>query len=117
MIRRRGGLAPWQVNRVAAYIDANLAQRISLAALADLAGLSPFHFARAFKQSFGVPPYHYHRDRRIAWAKELLTRSHHSVTEIAMKVGFSETSAFTTAFRRMTGLVPSAYRRAIGASR
>ncbi len=108
-----GGLASWQQNRVAAFIDENLGQRIALADLARIARLSPFHFARAFKRSFGVPPHRYHRNRRIDRAKELLAHSCHSVTEIALKVGFSESSAFATAFRRTTGFAPSEYRRAI----
>jgi AraC family transcriptional regulator len=108
-----GGLASWQQNRVAAYIDEHLGQRISLADLAGIARLSRFHFARAFKQSFGVPPHRYHRHRRIDRAMELLAHSRHTVTEIALKVGFSESSAFATAFRRTTGLAPSEYRRAI----
>jgi hypothetical protein len=56
MTQARGGLAAWQQRVVAAYIDEHLAEPISLATLADLARLSPFHFCRAFKQSFGVPP-------------------------------------------------------------
>jgi methylphosphotriester-DNA--protein-cysteine methyltransferase len=71
--------------------------------------LSPYHFARAFKQSFGVPPHRYHIERRIARAKELLSGS--SVTEVAMAVGFAETSSFSTAFRRATGFTPSEFRR------
>jgi AraC family transcriptional regulator len=108
-----GGLASWQRNKVASYIDENLDQRISLATVARLVRLSRFHFARAFKRSFGLPPHRYHNERRIALAKDLLAHSTHSVTEIALKVGFSEASAFTTAFRRMTGLAPSDYRRTI----
>jgi AraC family transcriptional regulator len=108
-----GGLASWQQNRVAAFIDENLGQRIALADLARIARLSPFHFARAFKRSFGVPPHRYHRNRRIDRAKDLLAHSCHSVTEIALQVGFSESSAFATAFRRTTGFAPSEYRRAI----
>src|SRR5262249_22962722 len=48
----RGGLAPWQRNRVAEYIEEHLADDVPLATLAEVAKLSPFHFARAFKQSF-----------------------------------------------------------------
>jgi len=70
--------------------------------MARLVDLSPYHFARAFKQSFGVPPHRYHIERRIARAKELL--SGNSVTEVAMAVGFAETSSFSTVFRRATAL-------------
>jgi hypothetical protein len=54
----------WQQKRVAEYIEEHLAEEISLAALAELVDLSLYHFARVFKQSFGVPPHHYHMVRR-----------------------------------------------------
>jgi len=60
----RGGLPVWQQKRVAEYIEEHLAEEISLAALAELVDLSLYHFARVFKQSFGVPPHHYHMVRR-----------------------------------------------------
>ncbi len=107
----RGGLAPWQRRALEAYIETNLAHRITLAMLSQLTRLSRFHFARAFKHTFGLSPHRYHTARRIARAKELLAMNQLSVTEIALSVGFSETSSFTAAFRRMTGLAPSAYRR------
>ncbi len=56
----RGGLPVWQQKRVAEYIEEHLAEEISLAVLAELVDLSLYHFARVFKQSFGVPPHHYH---------------------------------------------------------
>ena len=59
----RGGLPVWQQKRVAEYIEEHLAEEISLAALAELVDLSLYHFARVFKQSFGVPPHHYHMVR------------------------------------------------------
>jgi AraC family transcriptional regulator len=109
----RGGLAPWQQRIVTAYIEEHLAEQISLATLAALVRLSPFHFSRAFKQSFGVPPIRYHGNRRIEQAKILLTKPHPSVTDIGLTVGFSETSSFTSAFRKTTGLTPTAYHRSL----
>ena len=109
----RGGLSGWQRRLVAQYIDENLAQPISLATLAALARLSPFHFARAFKQSFGVPPHRYHTSRRIEQAKALLAQPARSVTEIALDVGFSETSSFSAAFRKLTRQTPREYRRGL----
>ena len=99
---------------VEAHIDAHVGAAISLAELARLARLSTYHFCRAFKQSFGVPPHRYHMLRRIERAKELLARRTQSVTEIALTVGYGETSSFTAAFRKATGLTPSAYRRSLG---
>lgn len=109
----RGGLAAWQQRLVAAYIDEHLPEHIPLATLAHLARLSPYHFSRAFKQSFGAPPHRYHTHRRIERAKALLERRALSVTEIGLRLGFSETSAFTAAFRKTTGLTPSRYHRSI----
>jgi AraC family transcriptional regulator len=108
----QGGLAPWQQRRVTEYIEEHIAEELSLATLAGLARLSPFHFARAFKQTLGQPPHRYHTERRIERAKGLLA-SALSITEIALAVGFGETSSFTAAFRRLTGATPSSYRRGL----
>ena len=106
-----GGLPAWQQKRVVEFIEEHLSEEISLAALAELVNLSLFHFARAFKQSFGVPPHRYHSDRRMDRAKSLLQRPALSVTEIGVQTGFRETSSFTRAFRRFSGLTPTEYRR------
>ncbi len=89
------------------------AERIPLATLARFVRLSAYHFCRAFKRSFGMPPHRYHNTRRIEHAKMLLAQPACSVTEIALKVGFSETSSFTAAFRKTTGSTPTAYRRSL----
>lgn len=107
----RGGLSGWQQKKVADYIEAHLTQSVPLTTLAELVGFSPFHFARAFKRSFGLPPHRYHVSRRIERAKELLAVPNSSVTEVALAVGFAETSSFSAAFRKHTGRPPSEYRR------
>jgi AraC family transcriptional regulator len=84
-----------------------------LAKLAGLARLSPFHFARAFKQSFELPPHRYLTLRRIERAKELLRQPDLSVTRIGLNVGFSDTSSFSAAFRRETGVTPTDFRRVL----
>jgi AraC family transcriptional regulator len=109
----RGGLAGWQKNRVVEYLEEHLADDISLAALAELARLSPFHFARAFKQSFASPPHRYLTTRRLERAKELLAEPQLSVTQIGAKVGFRDSSSFSSAFRKHTGLAPMDYRRGL----
>lgn len=109
----KGGLAAWQQRIVASHIEENLGEPVTLAELADLVGLSPYHFCRAFKQSFGLPPHRYHTSRRIEYAKTLLADPELSVTEIGLRVGFCETSSFTTAFRKSTGLTPTAYVRSL----
>jgi AraC family transcriptional regulator len=109
----RGGLAAWQQRLAASYIEEHLAEHIPLATLANLVRLSPYHFSRAFKQSFGVPPHRYHTHRRIERAKALLERHVLSVTDIGLSLGFNETSTFTTTFRKVTGLTPSRYDRTV----
>ena len=105
--------AAWQRRTVAAYIEEHLVEQISLGALAQLIGLSPYYFCRAFKQSFGIPPHRYHNVRRIEYAKSLLAKPASTVTDIGFRVGFSDTSAFTAAFHKTTGLTPTAYRRSL----
>jgi AraC family transcriptional regulator len=107
----RGGLPMWQQKRVVEFIEAHLAEDVSLAALAELTDLSLYHFARAFRQSFGAPPHRYHMARRMDYARALLQKPALSVTEIGIEAGFRETSSFTRAFRKFTGLTPSEYRR------
>ena len=109
----RGGLAAWQQRAVTAYIDEHLGEHIPLAALAQLARLSPYHFCRTFKQSFGVSPHRYHTQLRIERAKTLLETHQLSVTEIGMSLGFSDASAFTAAFRKVTGFTPRSYHRTV----
>jgi AraC family transcriptional regulator len=109
----RGGLAAWQQRTVVEFLEEHLSDQVSLAQLAQLVRLSPYHFCRAFKQSFDVPPHRYHKGRRIERAKALLAKPELSVTDVALEVGFSETSSFTTAFRRLTGHTPTDYRRGL----
>jgi AraC family transcriptional regulator len=109
----RGGLAGWQQKRVANFIEEHLTEDISLGMLAELVRLSPFHFLRSFKQSFGEPPYRYYTGRRIERAKELLVDPRASVTDVGFQVGFGATSAFSAAFRRTTGQTPTDYRRSL----
>lgn len=109
----RGGLAGWQRKAVQQHIEEHLAEPISLATLAALAQLSPYHFSRAFKQSFGMPPHRYHTNLRIDRAKTLLAKPALSVRETAASVGFSEMSAFSTAFHKFTGRTPTDYRRSL----
>jgi AraC family transcriptional regulator len=109
----RGGLAGWQERKVAQYIDEHLSDDISLATLAEVAKLSPYHFVRSFKQSFGLPPHRYLSRLRMEQAKVLLANPAMSVTQVASNMGFSETSSFTTTFRKRMGLTPTAYRRSL----
>ncbi|WP_394832373.1 AraC family transcriptional regulator [Pendulispora rubella] len=107
----RGGLPPSRVRRVTDFIVANLSQSLDLESLAAQAELSPYHFARTFKQSTGETPHGYVLRRRIEKARELLRQSAKSIAEVAFEVGFSSQSHFTTQFRKLTGSTPRQYRR------
>jgi AraC family transcriptional regulator len=109
----RGGLAAWQQRVVAAHIEEHLSEPISISTLAHLVRLSPYHFARAFKQSFGMPPHQFHIHRRMEQAKILLAMPAVSVTEVGIALGFRATSSFTSTFRKMTGLTPTGYQRTV----
>jgi AraC family transcriptional regulator len=106
-----GGLARWQQKHLKEYIAEHLADEISLIDLANIAQLSPFHFARAFRRSFGDPPHRYLKHRRIEHAKGLLENPAASIAVIAQAVGFADPASFTAAFRRSVGTTPTAYRR------
>jgi AraC family transcriptional regulator len=108
----RGGLAAWQLRRVVEYMRANLASDVSLGELAELVSLSPHHFCRAFKGSTGLSPHSWFTRCRIERAKEMIGANPSvGLTEVALCVGFGSQSAFGTAFRRVTGTTPSAWRR------
>ena len=102
---------PWpRLRRVCDFIQANLNQQLTLLDLSAVVHMSPYHFARLFKQSTGVPPHRFVLGRRIARASALLREPQLSIRQVGRLVGFRTPSHFTTAFRRMTGITPSAYR-------
>lgn len=107
----RGGLAPYQLNRLREFIDAHLDQPLRLTDLAAVAGLSEYHFARMFRQSQGQAPHQYLLQQRLLRAEQLLQESSDSITEIALRCGFSSTSHFSNRFRQARGITPSALRR------
>ncbi|WP_170958851.1 AraC family transcriptional regulator [Magnetospirillum sp. 15-1] len=106
-----GGLGASRRRRIMDYIDDHLEDELSLADLATQAGLSPHHFGKAFKASFGQPPWRYVNERRILRAKEMLLNGGRSITEIALSLGFASHSHFTDAFRKTTGTTPSRFRQ------
>jgi AraC-like DNA-binding protein len=108
---QRGGLPPGALKRVRAYIEGHLAERLSVERLASIAGLSVYHFARAFKTSQGMTPHEYLLDRRISRAQALLDATDTALSEIALESGFADQSHFARHFRQRVGIPPSAYRR------
>ena len=108
--RIRGGLRPKMLRRVREYIDTHLDQKLSIESLAETAGLSMFHFARAFKQSEGVTPHDYLIQRRVKRAMELLAGTDLPLSKIAAAVGFSDESHCARRFREIVGVCPRDYR-------
>jgi AraC family transcriptional regulator len=109
--RSRGELANWQVKRVEDYLMSNISEDVRLATLADLVGLSTFHFCRAFKASTGHAPHQYQILIRIERAQRLLGTTTLPITEIAAQVGYDDPNQLARMFRRCAGVSPSEYRR------
>lgn len=105
-----GGLPAHKLRRVNEFIEANLENDLTLSEIAQAAELSPFHFARSFKQTMGVTPIQFLMQRRIELAQQLLTRTDLPIVEIGLRAGFKNQSHFTTMFRRLTKATPKAYR-------
>ena len=99
-----------RLRRVTGFIQDNLNRQLTLLDLSAVVHMSPYHFARLFKQSTGVPPHRFVVEQRIARASALLREPQLSIGEVGRLVGFRTPSHFTAAFRRMTGITLSAYR-------
>jgi transcriptional regulator GlxA family with amidase domain len=90
-------------------------EEITLADLSQDAGLSPWHFLRAFRAAFGETPHEYLTRLRIDRARELLTVTNRAVTDICFDVGFTSLGSFSTLFRRQVGVSPAELRRRVRA--
>jgi AraC-like DNA-binding protein len=108
--RIRGGLPPRAIRRVREFVEQHLEENISIQALANIAGLSMYHFARAFKQSEGMTPHEYLIQRRVQRTKDLLAETELPLSEIALASGFSDQSHCARRFREQVGVTPSSYR-------
>ena len=93
-------------------IDARYREPLDVSALARAAHLSPAHFSREFRRTFGVTPHQYLLTRRLERAAALLRNTDRTVTEICFAVGLRSVGSFTTSFTRTFGLSPTAYRAA-----
>jgi AraC family transcriptional regulator len=109
--RRTGRLAASQVRSATDYVMEHLSEPVRLAALADLTGLSQWHFARAFKAATGLSPHQWQLNARIAKAQELLLSRSMPHAQIALEVGFAEQSHLCRVFKNMTGVSPAAWLR------
>jgi AraC-like DNA-binding protein len=109
------GLQRYKLRRVMAYVDARIGGPISLDDLANVAGVSRFHFHRQFRKSVGVTPHEYVLRARIERAKGLLTASDLTVGEVSGAVGFADQSHFSNIFRKLTAMTPRSFRNYMSA--
>ena len=107
-----GGLSATKLRKVTDFIADNYSKDLRLAELAQVAGMSSFHFAREFKRTTGTTPHQYLIKFRVERAKALLARNDLPLIEVGLQSGFSHQSHFTRLFRRVTGTTPNAYRLA-----
>ena len=108
----RGGLAPWQVKRVVAYIDSNIGLSSRVSDLAGIVQLSVSHFSRLFRESFGVTPLAYVKARRIRHAQAIMLNTRKPLSQVALDCGMSDQAHFSRVFRKVVGISPSLWRRA-----
>ena len=106
-----GGLSPKVLLRATERLRSESDADVSLAALASEAGLSRFHFCRAFKESTGLSPHAWLRQYRLEQAMNMLRDTDESVVSVAVALGYSSQTAFAAAFRKLTGETPSDWRR------
>ena len=106
-----GGLPIARIRKIEDYVRSHLLETISLETLAELAGLSPFHFSRMFKQSTGMTPLKFVIRERMLRAQQLIRETSGSFIQIALEVGYTNPSHFAQVFRRTVGMAPAEYRR------
>ena len=99
------------LRRVRDRMDREFAQPLDVEALARGVHMSAGHLSREFRAAYGESPYSYLMTRRIERAMALLRRGDLSVTEVCFAVGCSSLGTFSTRFRELVGMPPSAYRR------
>ena len=107
----RGGPAPWQARRVAAYVRDNIGTGVRAGELAALVRLSYSHFNRAFKVSFHETPTSYIMRQRITLAQQKMLATDHALSRVALECGLCDQAHFSRMFRRIVGLSPWQWRR------
>lgn len=109
----RGKLSSAQLRNVAEIAQIQLGTDLSLTQLAAAANVSPFHFARLFKNTTGLAPHQFVLHLRLERAKRLIAARQLPLTEIALAVGFFDQAHFTNVFRRTFGLTPRSFAKAL----
>ena len=108
-----GGLSPKILLRAIERLRSDSDADVSLAALASDAGLSRFHFCRAFKESTGLSPHAWLRQHRLEQAMNMLRDTDTSIVSVAAALGYASQTAFAAAFRKLTGETPSDWRQRV----
>jgi AraC family transcriptional regulator len=103
------GLPAYKLSEAIAYIQDHLDKELSLTEIAAEVKMSPYYFARLFKQSMGIAPYQYLIQQRVERAKRLLKQRNDAIVDVALQCGFANQSHFTKLFRQLTGMTPKAY--------
>ena len=106
------GLTKWRLKRVLTYIDEHICELITLATLAQVAGLSRMYFASQFRAATGCGPHECILRKRIERAQQLLLETSEPLVSIALTVGFQSQAHFSTVFKRFAGLTPNQWRAA-----
>jgi AraC family transcriptional regulator len=104
-------LAPWRAKKLYRFIEENLDHKLSLEVLARQVGLSRSHFARACKNTFGLPPCEWVIRRRVERAQTLMRETHTPLSQVALACGFADQAHFSRLFRRVAGMTPRGWRR------
>lgn len=111
--RRIGKLAAWQERRAKEILHARFGSAIGTEQVAAECRLTPSHFTRGFRNSFGVSPHRYLVKLRMEEAKKLLVRHDLTVQQIAVTCGFGSQAYMTRIFRQRTGITPGQWRRLV----
>jgi AraC family transcriptional regulator len=108
-----GGLSPNALRGAIERMRSDNDADVSLGALASDAGLSRFHFCRAFKESTGLSPHAWLRQHQLEQAMNMLRDTDASIVSVAAALGYGSQTAFAAAFRKLTGEAPSSWRRRV----
>jgi AraC family transcriptional regulator len=109
----RSGLLAWQLDCVVDHIETHLADKITAMELANLIEVSMGHLFRSFKISVGVTPFHYITLRRVELACTMMRTTREPLSQLALACGLCDQAHLSRVFRRIMGMTPSAWRRAI----
>ncbi|UCI25265.1 MULTISPECIES: AraC family transcriptional regulator [unclassified Mesorhizobium] len=110
LLNAKGGLSFGHTRLMQQFLSENFSRKLSLAEMAAVCGLSPYHFARAFSKTFGMTPHQYVLTLRLDFAEKLLADRRVSITDIAYLSGFSSQSHLTTTMKKYRDATPQQVR-------